>query len=53
MILADAASLLPALADTARCLERKLLIDPDEPEDWVRDFCHLHSMSERDLEPWS
>ncbi len=29
-----------------------LPIDPDEPDDWVRDFCRIHGLNDRDLAPW-
>lgn len=33
-------------------LMRDLRIDPDEPDDWVRDFCRLHGLKERELGLW-
>ncbi|GGD61290.1 hypothetical protein [Croceicoccus mobilis] len=29
-----------------------LLIDPDEPEDWVMDYCHRFAISAQELPKW-
>ncbi|MBB4614646.1 hypothetical protein [Novosphingobium taihuense] len=29
-----------------------LPIDPDEPDDWVRDYCRLHGLKVHDLAQW-
>ncbi|MFN3458942.1 MAG: hypothetical protein ACK4Z8_15310 [Novosphingobium sp.] len=33
-------------------LIRDMPIDPEEPEDWVRDYCRANGLKERNLEPW-